>query len=160
MATYVSTEYLQQVSRIRHNLNRYRSDFLSLSYINSTECQIDSIYDIWINLCLITSKIRPAFMIKWSDYLDPQVFKRIIQLLINYRDSLDDSDIDYRLLFLPDSQGIIITTYYTYYKQNLYSIYAKYKHSNHDEILLSKIFDCNAEINNDFILLFSGLDLT
>lgn len=138
MTTYVSSDYIQQVARIRQHLNHYRGSFLSLNYISGDRIPIDSAYNIWANLCLITSKVRPAFLVQWIDYMDPSIYQRTMELLVKYRDTLDDRDIDYRLLFLTDPQGIIVTTYYTYYKQNLRNIYAKYITSYHDNINLVK----------------------
>jgi hypothetical protein len=138
-SVYVSQEYLAQVSRIRHHLQCYRSNFLSLAYIDGIGHEADSAYDIWINLCLITSKVRPAFLVQWIDYLDPEIYIKIIKLLKDYSNTLDPRDLDYRLLFLTDPQGIIITTYYTYYKNNLHNIYANYLQSDHDDTLLGNI---------------------
>lgn len=135
---YVSSEYLAQVSRIRNLLRFYRESFLTLSYIDGTGNYSESAYDIWINLCLITSKVRPAFLIQWIDYMDPEVYKKIIRLLVHYRDNLNSTDLDYRLLFLTDPQGIIVTTYYTYYKNGLRDLYAQYVRS-HDDLLLGLI---------------------
>jgi len=125
----VDESSVQQMTRIRQHLNQFHSAFLSISYINGTGKLVDSAYDIWINLCLITSKVRPAFMIQWVDYLNPKVFEYIMALLVNYRDSLDDRDIDYRLLFITDRQGVIVTTYYSYYKNNLRETIADYSTS-------------------------------
>lgn len=148
-STYVSVEYLTQVSRIRYYLQKYRNNFLSLSYIDGTGHIVDSAYDIWVNLCLITSKVRPAFLIQWTDYINPTIYDKIMKLLINYRDDLDYRDIDYRLLFLTDPRGIIVTTYYSYYKVGFVldsriitvrELYARYLLSNrHDLNILDNI---------------------
>lgn len=146
---YVSSEYLSQVSRIRNLLRFYRENFLALSYIDGTGNYVESAYDIWINLCLITSKVRPAFLVQCVDYMDPEVYQKIMRLLVHYRDNLTASlqpgspmgiigDVDYRLLFLTDPQGIIVTTYYTYYKNGLCDLYARYIRS-HDDLSLALI---------------------
>lgn len=128
----VDNSSVQQMFRIRQYLGRYHNSFFSLSYIDGTGKYIDSSYDIWVNLCLITSKVRPSFMIQWIDYLDPKIFERIMNLLLHYRDNLDPRDIDYRLLFITDRQGVIVTTYYTYYKNNLSKIITDYSISTGD----------------------------
>lgn len=137
--TYVSSDYIQQVARIRQHLTQYKNAFLSLTYVNGVGAISESAYDIWVNLCLITSKIRPAFMIQWVDYLESDTYYKIMNLLVNYRDALDPVDIDYRLLFLTDPQGIIVTTYYSFYKTGLRSLYQQYIDSDRDVTLLGKI---------------------
>lgn len=141
MTTLYIPQYLIQVSRIRNLLRFYRDSFLSLSYIDGTGYQTDSAYDIWINLCLITSKTRPAFLVQWIDYMDPTVYEKIMSLLVHYRDNLEPDDIDYRLLFLidPSGQGVIVTTYYSYYKDGIRDLYSKYLQSDSDDILLGLI---------------------
>lgn len=150
---YVAASYTDQVSRIRHHLQQYRGSFLSLAYIDSTGSEIGSSYDIWINLCLITSKVRPSFIIKWTNYLDPNIYIQIMRLLVHYRDTLDSRDLDYRLLFLTDRNGIIVTTYYSYYKHAFVSdpivpdtqnpsvrnLYAQYRSSDFDATILDSI---------------------
>lgn len=137
-SVYVSSEYLAQVSRIRNLLRFYRDSFLTLSYVDGTGNYVESAYDIWINLCLITSKVRPAFLVQWVDYMDPEVYQKIMRLLVHYRDNLSADDVDYRLLFLTDPQGIIVTTYYTYYRSGLRDLYSQYIRS-HDDVLLGLI---------------------
>lgn len=132
---YVSNEYLQRAARIRNHLNTYRKEFLSLSYIDGSGMYSQSCYDIWVNLCLLTSKIRPAFMVQSIDYMDPDTYDTILKLLKNYRDDLSPEDIDYRLLFITNPQGIIVTTYYTFYKGGLRNLYQQYV----GNILLGKI---------------------
>lgn len=125
-SVYVTSEYSTQVARIRNLLQLYRESFLSLNYVDGTGHLIDSAYDIWINLCLIISKTRPAFLVKWSDYMSPSIYQKIMRLLVHYRDNIIPQDLDYKLLFLTDHQGIIVTTYYSYYKRNFRDIYANY----------------------------------
>ncbi|CAH6420621.1 Hypothetical protein HVR_LOCUS1239 [uncultured virus] len=129
-------------------------------------------------------------MIQWIDYLEFNVFNKIMDLLIKFRDEcvnkidcvenasddlttrsgyssmkistarstfeiepnsihrgikdttadpLDLTDLNYRLLFLTDSQGVIVTTYYTFYKQGLYKTYAEYLRNDRDDYYLGKI---------------------
>lgn len=152
---YVTSDYTEQVSRIRHHLQQYRGAFLSLTYIDGTGREVNSAYDIWINLCLITSKVRPAFMVQWVDYMNPSIYVKIMKLLVHYRDRLDQRDLDYRLLLLTGRQGIIVTTYYSYYKNmhltntcnsnnicartTLRDLYAQYISSDYDIFILGNI---------------------
>ena len=117
---------VEQMTRIREHLSKYYKLFMDISYIDGAGNIRDSCYDIWINLCLTTSKVRPAFMVQWVDYIDPSVFEQVMSVLTSYRDNLEDRDIDYRLLFITDSQGVIVTTYYTYYKNNLNKLISDY----------------------------------
>jgi len=130
---------VHQQSRIKHHLIQYRDKFLNLGYIDGTGYKVSSAYDIWINLCLITSKVRPAFMVQWVDYLDHRVFEYIMGLLTNYRDGISLEDVDYRLLFITDPQGVIVTTYYSYYKNKLREDYSDYFASSYDNLLLGII---------------------
>lgn len=117
MATYVSSTHIQQFQRVRNYLQSYRDRFLNYNYIDGTGAYT-SAYPIWINLGLITSKVRPAFMIQWVNFLYPADYEAIMQLLTAYR---DDSSLDNRLYFITMSQGILVTTYYTYFKRGLFT---------------------------------------
>ena len=137
----VDRSSVEQMIRIRQHLSSYRAWFMDIPHIDGAGGVRESCYDIWINLCLITSKVRPAFMVQWVDYIDPTVFERIMFVLTNYRDNLDNQDIDYRLLFITDSQGVIVTTYYNYYKNNLHKLLSNYSQADHDgrQLLLGLI---------------------
>jgi hypothetical protein len=87
-------------------------------------------------------------MIQWTNYLDPNIYDQIMRLLVHYRDTLDSRDLDYRLLFLTARTGIIVTTYYSYYKQafisdtqnpSIRNLYAQYKSSDFDATILDSI---------------------
>jgi hypothetical protein len=140
MATYVSSVHIQQSNRVRNHLQRCRDQFLTYNYIDGSGFN-RSAYPIWVNLCLITSKVRPAFMIQWVDFLDSQDYENILHLLRKYRDSLHRDDLDYRLYFITDSQGIIVTTYYTYFKRDLKHLHDEYLETTGGsrEILLGRI---------------------
>lgn len=119
--------YIDQVHYVREQLLKYRNALIAVAHTHSSGAEISSSYDVWINLCLVTMKIRPAFLIRWTDYIDPDIFRRIMEILCNYRDNLRTIDLDYRLLFLNTAQGIIVTTYYSYYRSGLNKWYGAWR---------------------------------
>lgn len=125
MTTYVGSAHIQQSNRVRDRIQQIRDRFLTYTYLNNRGIHV-SAYPIWANLCLITSKVRPAFLIRWEDFLQLEDYRQIMNLLLAYRDSLSLTDLDYRLYFITDRTGIIVTTYYTYYKRHLDTVITQY----------------------------------